>query len=172
MDELDGLVNNDAIPKDDRILRSAKLSTRLTELERKRHHQNRETMYMRNRIEGKIICKSWTKANKEAKPRDMIYALRKNETPNQQVNSGNVDEDVSLEKDSKAMAELARNYHNELQGKDTGDDILEREIKIEKAVKSIKKKNRRAKCYPGTRVLRERHPRSTSCIKKQNGTRT
>ena len=102
-----GRINNDVNkPEGEKVLESSKITQRITELERKRHLKRRTEVAVRNRIEGETISRYWTQTNKEIKPRDVFYALRKPHVHGV--------EDI-YESSSNKMAELARDYHESLQ---------------------------------------------------------
>ena len=63
-------------------------------------------------MEGETISKYWLALSKEKRPRDIIYALEK-------MNPAYPDQPKRVTR-SDEMAELARNYHNDLQRE--GDD--------------------------------------------------
>lgn len=96
--------------QDSRTDISAGLKAKIRTLERQ-HYQNVQVQSATRKIEGETICRSWTQANKEAKPRDMIYALKKPRPINTQL-----DAPTEYEKHSQKMADLGRDYHDSLQG--------------------------------------------------------
>ncbi|KAL6299929.1 hypothetical protein BKA93DRAFT_741518, partial [Sparassis latifolia] len=71
------------------------------------------------RLKGEIPNKYWSNLNKERKPRDRIFSLR--------VPNSNPPEYIHR---SDKMAELARNYHNDLQSQDNDTPADEREAAI------------------------------------------
>ena len=97
-------------------------------LEQKYHMERRDKISVKNRLEGETMCKYWTRSNKQTNPRDIIYALKKCD---QGAN------EPTYENNSLRMAELAKDYHNNLQHKvrDIPDDI--REGKIKKVLSAI-----------------------------------
>ncbi|KAJ7429203.1 hypothetical protein B0H11DRAFT_1945615 [Mycena galericulata] len=107
---LDRVNNDENTPEEEKIRAAGEITEKLTNLERERHLKARNTTSTRNRIEGETICTHWTQSNKKAKPRDMIYALRK-------PAAADVDPDTpaQYEKNSQKMAELVRDYHEKLQ---------------------------------------------------------
>jgi hypothetical protein len=68
----------------------------------------------KNRLEGETISRYWTQLNKEKTPRDTIQMLKYPGT-----------DPPIFERKSQKMAELARNYHHDLQtqGMCTGDQL-------------------------------------------------
>ncbi|KAF5367240.1 hypothetical protein D9615_010668 [Tricholomella constricta] len=102
-------VNNDpTVNEDEKRIASAEIESKLKTLQQNKHLDIRKQSAARNRLEGETICKYWTTANKESKPRDMIYALKKDEPPMST-------EQQAYETNSQKMADLGRNYHNTLQ---------------------------------------------------------
>ena len=97
------------------------LTERLDKLEKKQHQQIRMDIRTKNRVEGETICKGWCRLGKEKTPRDIIYALKKKSRPT------NDQGEETYEKNSKKMATLAQNYHEELQDKDRELDQQKRE---------------------------------------------
>ncbi|KAF8079077.1 Endonuclease/exonuclease/phosphatase [Lyophyllum atratum] len=114
-------VNSDfSQPEAVRCKASADVEGKIRNLERQRHLNARHQSSLRNRLEGETICKYWTQSNKAAKPRDLIYALKK--TDRQQADPvesvplvGHPRPEQQYEKDSEKMAELGRDYHDDLQ---------------------------------------------------------
>ena len=105
-EELERINNDTERPENERIAESSRITEKVVELERKRHMKRRGEVAVRNRLEGETISRYWTQINKNVKPRDVIYALRKPDV--------NGPEDI-YEKSSDRMAELGRNYHENLQ---------------------------------------------------------
>lgn len=99
-----------------------KVEDNLTSLENKFHMAKRNAIAVKNRIDGETMCKYWTRSNKQARSRDLIYSLRKN-------NPGA--SESQYENNSVKMAELARNYHNNLQtiSHDIPEEIREEKIR-------------------------------------------
>ena len=87
---------------------SEELTQKLKTLKEKQHLKIRSAIAVKNRIEGETMIRSWTQSNKMEKPRDIIYALRKPQWNN------NAEQDP-YEKNSRKMAELAQDYHENIQ---------------------------------------------------------
>ncbi|TFY59887.1 hypothetical protein EVJ58_g5494 [Rhodofomes roseus] len=104
---------------------AARLTERLAMLENKRHTQQRKEVNIKNRIEGETLCKGWCSLGKEKKPRDLIYALKRTQAAPQRPFH-----EPEYEKNSAKMADLARDYHENLQSQDLEQDELKR-IKAE-----------------------------------------
>ncbi len=79
------------------------------------------------------MTRSWTQSNKMEKSRDIIYALRKHQTNN---NNGQ----DSHEKNSKRMAELARDYHENFQRDGINSNNAFRNQCTEEALRSLEKR--------------------------------
>ncbi|OSC96465.1 DNase I-like protein, partial [Trametes coccinea BRFM310] len=88
--------------------RTAKLTKRITELEIQRTLQQQANGRARHRIDGERPTKYWTKLHKPCAPRDLIPAFERPNGPN----SG---PGTTYETDSVKMAEMARNYHEQVQ---------------------------------------------------------
>lgn len=102
-------------------------------LTNRKHHKRRVEVAARNRIEGETISAYWSGINKEVKPRDMIYALRKLDH-----NDGDLGD--RYVKSSPEMAELARNYHSDLQNQGSELDAELREECTSKVLGALKTK--------------------------------
>ena len=87
---------------------------------------------VKNRIEGETMTRSWTQSNKVEKPRDTIYALRKHQTDNNRQDP--------YEKNSQKMAELARNYHENLQKDGIDPDRTLRDQCTEEALAALQRR--------------------------------
>jgi hypothetical protein len=79
------------------------LEERIAQLETQRYKQARIATATHDRLQAEIISKYWSEVNKSKVPRDTIYALEKPNT-----------NPVEYKTKSKNMAELARDYHNDL----------------------------------------------------------
>ena len=129
-DELERINNDNEKPESEKVLESSKVTLKITELERKRHLKRREEVAVRNRIEGETISRYWTHINKEIKPRDVFYALRK-----PHVNGA----EDPYEKSSSKMAALARDYHENLQKEGALNmEPLDREESFKEPLEAIK----------------------------------
>lgn len=100
--EKDWILSNEDLEEHDKRRAPYHVTKNLSTLEYKYHMLKREAVAMKNRMERETMCKYWTRTNKQALPRDLIYALKK---PNPGTN----------ETDSAKMAELGRSYHDNLQ---------------------------------------------------------
>ncbi|KAJ7601953.1 Endonuclease/exonuclease/phosphatase, partial [Mycena polygramma] len=101
------VTNSTSTEEKDKIPEAVEITAKIHALEIKRHSKVRSNTAINSKIHNETLSREWTQTNKERKPRDMIYALRK---PGALAN-----DDQIYEKDSRKMAELARNYHNDLQ---------------------------------------------------------
>ncbi|KAJ7616192.1 hypothetical protein DFH06DRAFT_1013136, partial [Mycena polygramma] len=102
------VTNSNSTVERDKIPEAVEITAKIHELEIKRHSKVRSNTAINSKIHNETLSREWTQTNKERKPRDIIYALRK---PGVLGNDGQI-----YEKDSQKMAEmLARNYHNDLQ---------------------------------------------------------
>ena len=78
-------------------------------------------------IESESMSKSWTQSAKTTRPRELIYALRK----------PGVETENPYEKNLMKMAELARDYHENLQKHDIAVGTVEREDFINSSLAMI-----------------------------------
>ncbi|KAJ6594783.1 hypothetical protein B0H19DRAFT_854250, partial [Mycena capillaripes] len=129
---LERITNDEKITEDEKAKAAAEIDKKLTNLERERHQKVRQGTAMRNRIEGETICRHWCQSNKIAKPRDMMYALRKPATPGDDPNAP-----TQYEKDLQKMAEMARDYHEKLQRDEDPPAEEVRYKKIERVLENI-----------------------------------
>lgn len=105
------------------------IMSQMSSLTKKNHLEKRDKIATNNRTMGETMCKFWTRSGKMAKPRDLIYALRK---------TGNSEQDIAYEKRSEVMASLAREYHDDLQRQYTDVPREIREEKIAKVLNNIR----------------------------------
>lgn len=103
---LEEALNNIDLSEVDMWNKVSNITMEIFALEKKFHMEKRDQIAIKNRLEGETMCKFWTKSSKQACPRDMIYALKK-------TNPGR--NEPIYENHTVKMAELARNYHNDLQ---------------------------------------------------------
>jgi alpha-ketoglutarate-dependent taurine dioxygenase len=102
--KLDDILNNQDLNQEERTLSAAVLTEKLVRLEQQRHKTARMTAQLRNRLEGEVIGRYWSRLNKPAQPRDIIHRLKKE--------SEDPETEPTYETDSKRMATMARDYHN------------------------------------------------------------
>lgn len=129
--EIKSVHNDTSLDEETKTDTSAGLKAKLRSLERQRHQNVQVKSATRNRIEGETVCRYWTQTNKEAKPRDMIYALKKPQPPNTPANAP-----IDYEKHSQKMANLGRDYHDTLQGI---YPIVDPEVREEKTAEVLNK---------------------------------
>ncbi|KAK7016021.1 DNase I-like protein [Favolaschia claudopus] len=115
-----------------RKLSAAVITEKIIDLEKKRHRASRLTAQVRNRIEGEVIGRYWSKINKPTKPKEVIQRLRK-EQPNPE-------DEPTYETDSKKMATMARNYHNKIQYDRTETPQEVRTVTTEKVLSRVNRK--------------------------------
>ncbi|KAF5335926.1 hypothetical protein D9758_018330 [Tetrapyrgos nigripes] len=120
LEELQGKLqdvnNDDSLSEAEQIELSSTLTSDIMVLERKQFQDTRKDTATRNRVEGEQISKYWSSLNKENKPRDVIFALRREEKG----------PDGWFETSPNGMAKRARDYHEILQreGQATDDAHL------------------------------------------------
>jgi exonuclease III len=115
----------------ERMEESARLNNRIREVETRRHANARDNLATLNWVEGETVTRSWIQQNKEVRPRDMIYALRKTNNPE------TTERNDEYERNSQAMANMARDYHEGLQNDDTTYDVDKREEAINNTLNRI-----------------------------------
>ncbi|KAK7689738.1 hypothetical protein QCA50_006377 [Cerrena zonata] len=130
------LLSNDSRmkSKEEIQLSAALIRKRLGELKKQRYHKTKLTTAARYRIEGETISKYWSQINKEKKPQDLIYELKKPEAP-----EGNDvrDRTHSYERCSDKMVQIMKNFFDDLQHKPYTADEQERGAAIEEALNLI-----------------------------------
>ena len=131
-DDLEQVNNNTTKTLEEKMTESEKLTQTLKTLKRKQHLKIRSAIAVKNRIEGETMTRSWTQSNKMEKPRDIIYALRKPQLNN------NTEQDT-YEKNSRKMAELTRDYHENIQKIGINPDNTLRDQCTQEALASIRK---------------------------------
>ncbi|KAF5367984.1 hypothetical protein D9758_004427 [Tetrapyrgos nigripes] len=110
--ELDRILHDPVLQEIEKAERARDLKIRIQQLEQQRHSQRRKDVAVQHNLEGEIPSQFWSQANKEQKPRDMIYALRKLDAT---TNEHGILLGDAYEKDSWKMAEQAKQYHDRLQ---------------------------------------------------------
>ena len=101
--ELENKANETDLTEDDIQEQSGLITERIEALEKKRRDGAKLLSSARNRLEGETMSKHWVRSAKESTPRDTIGALR-NPLKNP----------MNRETRSDKMAELARDYHEQL----------------------------------------------------------
>jgi hypothetical protein len=105
--QLTNILDNPTLSLEQKQITSMELEEDIAKLEKTIYINKRMHIATRNRLEGETISKYWTQLNKTKTPRDTILMLK---LPNSNP--------PIFEKNSQKMAELARDYHNNLQSKD------------------------------------------------------
>ncbi|KAJ3853366.1 Endonuclease/exonuclease/phosphatase, partial [Lentinula lateritia] len=125
----------------ERATKLHELKTELRNMETKGLELRRKHSAAKDRLIGETICKEWVSANKEKKPRDIIYALEK---PTQVSQVRDTEPPLlsraEFEKHSQKMAELARDYHDSLQLKGLNHNPQDRQEAITEALEKISSK--------------------------------
>ncbi|KAF5352050.1 hypothetical protein D9758_009406 [Tetrapyrgos nigripes] len=117
--KLEQINNDQSLTEEERVELSATLTNDITVLERKQFQNTRTDTATRNRIEGEQISRYWSNLNKERKPRDVIYALRREEPG----------PDGWFETSPEGMAKRARDYHEGLQKEGQATDAEHQRMK-------------------------------------------
>lgn len=102
------ILNNLALEEEERCTEAALLDDQIKQLEIKRFARVRDTIATSYMVHGEMLTKPWINMNKEKKPRDVITALCIQK-----------DEGMRVERNSKNMANIAKEYHKSLQKKMT-----------------------------------------------------
>ncbi|KAF5325465.1 hypothetical protein D9619_009740 [Psilocybe cf. subviscida] len=108
-DELSEVLHDNSLNAEDCVRESNRITMEMEKVERERHLKERVHAKAHNFLEGETVSQYWSAVNREIKPRDVFYALKKTTLP------GVDSEQPDYEKDSSKMAELAREYHKSLQ---------------------------------------------------------
>jgi ribonuclease HI/exonuclease III len=110
--QLASILENPNLNLEYKQITSMELEEEIAKLEKITYTTKRMHIAAKNRLEGETISKYWTQLNKSKTPRDTILMLKyPNSTP------------PIFEKNSQKMAELAKDYHNNLQTKDQCIDL-------------------------------------------------
>lgn len=110
--DMDHALNRDyASPEDeaDACRLAAQIRHRINDLEKKRSWKARTTTKAHCRLEGETVSKYWSLINKGRTARDVIFSLGRPGDVNFTTNAQN------YETRSDKMAELTRDYHDDLQ---------------------------------------------------------
>ena len=124
--ELENKADTPGLTEDEIHEHTVILRERIDALEKKRRDEARLLCYTRNRLEGETMSKHWVRSAKENTPRDTIRALR---NPLE-------DETYRVTRSDK-MAELAKNYHEQLLSIDRNPREAPNEAKLEKTLENI-----------------------------------
>lgn len=108
------------------------LTERITKLEASRYTKWRSLIKAKDHLEGELFATGyWTRVNKEKGPRDIIYTVLKPNHDQKQAESS--------ETRSDKMADIVRDYRNNLQNDDPREvESLRREIAIRKVLGAVK----------------------------------
>ena len=112
-------LNSAQEPLEEIQAKAAYVEEKIKTLEAQRHMKIRDNLAAKCRLENETLSKSWINANKERSPRDTIKALRLPESP--------VDRPSYTTRTSE-MADLAKNYHENLQTEGLSNDVSEEDF--------------------------------------------
>ena len=107
-DEILTISKRTGISDKDRMAETHALTVQVRRLQEKRATQLKSNSRAKHRLEGERPTKYWVKLHREIKPRDTMYALEK-------PGVLHPDGTPEFEEDSTRMADLARDYHANLQ---------------------------------------------------------
>ncbi|PPQ81141.1 hypothetical protein CVT26_011105, partial [Gymnopilus dilepis] len=116
--KLSMVLNDDTMELGEKQIAADTLEELIVQRERIKHMKIRDNIATRSRLEGETISKFWIQINKENTPRDTITMLRKDGPGPMPI----------YERNSKKMAELARDYHDTLQTKFLDAETTEEEV--------------------------------------------
>ncbi|KAJ7032529.1 hypothetical protein C8F04DRAFT_958812, partial [Mycena alexandri] len=127
--EIEGKTDEE-LPMEARKMANAVVIEKLTALQKKRYNASRLSAQVRNRLEGEIISRYWSKINKVSKPRDLINRLKISSDP---------EGPILYETNSKRMATLAKDYHEKIQAEGPNIPAEIREEKIRRVLDNTKR---------------------------------
>lgn len=104
---LDEANNNPLISKDNKMLKSLVIKTKILELKQILFESNHIYAKTKNLVHAETICRNWIKTNRANKPRDTIFSI-----------FNPLDADTTPTYDSTEMAKRAKEYHEMLQHRD------------------------------------------------------
>ncbi|KAF5340697.1 hypothetical protein D9611_007413 [Ephemerocybe angulata] len=102
--ECETVLNDGTLSDRDRTLRAIELENEIRDLEEVRHERAKLDGSTKYTLEHETIGKHWIRTNQVKKPRDTVHLLRNPREPL-----------AHPAKKSKEMAEIARNYHSDIQ---------------------------------------------------------
>ncbi|KAL1660580.1 Endonuclease/exonuclease/phosphatase, partial [Schizophyllum commune] len=108
--KLDAIENDATLSEDAKTISATLLRQELDNLQRQRVGLSKKTAQARFHAEGEEVGKYWSSINKKKAPREIIYRLREPGS-----------EPAVFATRSDKMADLARNYHEDLQKTGLGD---------------------------------------------------
>ena len=126
--QLNELETNTEINEGGKIFIMASLTEKLQKMEQLRHQNVRNSVKIKSYLYGETISKYWTGLNKQRKPKSLIQRL---------IKPGSNPTNPEYEKSSKKMANLARDYHEQLQQDNTELSEMEREEAINTVLEVI-----------------------------------
>ena len=116
-DQMDQILNDSTIQLEEKQALAAIIEEKIRDLEMRRHTKVRDNLAAKNAIESETLSKYWIQINKEKKPRDTIEKLQASNVTRPAPRPG-------YEVRSDKMANMARDYHNDLQSAGL-DSIIE-----------------------------------------------
>ncbi|KAJ3999732.1 Endonuclease/exonuclease/phosphatase [Lentinula boryana] len=134
--ELERVLNDQEMSEQAKIMKSREIKNEITQLEGMRMQKLQRDNRARHHIERELPSRYMSQISKEKRPRDILYALKK---PGVAENIHGVVPGSAYEKNSSKMAELAKEYHNNLQQLGIDDNrSLERNHAINDTLDEIK----------------------------------
>ena len=126
--ELNKLEVNTETNNEEKIFMMASLTEKLQGLEQQRHQATRNSIKIKSYLYGETISKYWTGLNKKQTSKLLIHRL---------IKPGSDSLNPEYEKSSQKMANLARDYHEQLQQDNAELDEIEREQALRTALEII-----------------------------------
>jgi hypothetical protein len=136
--ELRETINDDWMVQGEKAEKATEITEKIAKLAGERHSMTRTAAAARNHLEGEVISKYWSSINKSKKPRDIITKLR-----NPKYGQDGVKEFVET---SKEMANITKEYHDDLQQVDVNEEDTEesRKAAFEPVLLSVDRKLKQA----------------------------
>jgi exonuclease III len=126
--KLSETLNDPKLNEDERKMSAAVITEKIASLESKKFKRSRLTAAARDKLEGEVVTKYWVAINTSKTPRDTMQELRSKSTG----------EDAQEKRETRTdeMAELARDYHEELQRDGDNEMGPDRQGNIEDALRN------------------------------------
>ncbi len=134
--ELRRVQSNTSVPESIRKKEISRLKQLESDMEASLQRQIREVIMTHHWLEGEAVTKYWMQVNKDIKPREVVHALRERVEPGA-AGAAAPEPQFAYEKHSQRMAELARDYHENLQKLEKDVAPGEREAAIQSAIGRI-----------------------------------
>ncbi|PPQ81399.1 hypothetical protein CVT24_001828 [Panaeolus cyanescens] len=126
--ELKRVLNNGDYTSKENKLKATTIELKLSTLNQIKHTKIRDSVQAKFNLTVETISKEWIATNKDHKPRDIIYKLRKPSWYMEEeiTEEGPPPERTEYTNRSEEMAKIAAEYHNRIQANDTNTENGER----------------------------------------------